>query len=238
MQPDNSVFVCLPRPWRSESVGVTPNQYARFMGPATESAPNGALLSASKIRERGWTDSLVRRFLDPPDTTAPNPIYRSAARVRLYDLTRVLKVEASPEWQAAKVVASRRSVASSRASTRRALDVVERAGQFEVTLPVLRDETLFRRAVDHRNELRNNRDGFEHATMESVDESTLRRWGVNYLRHVLTEYDSQIGRFAGKPGVRSVEAITRQVIYGTIAATYPGLAEECRRQQAERANHY
>lgn len=207
------------------------------MGSTTETAPNCALLSASKIKEHGWTESLIRRFLDPPDATAPNPMFRSAARVRLYDLVRILNVEASPGWQAAKAVASRRSAASSRASTRRASDVVEKAGRFKVTLPVLSDKTLYRLAVDHRNELRNNRDDFEYATTESVDESTLRRWGVNYLRHVLTGYDSQIGRFAGKPGVRSAEAITRRAIYGTIAATYPGLAEECRRQQAEREDH-
>ena len=123
-------------------------------------------LSASKVRERGWTDSLIRRFLNPPDATAPNPMFRSAAPVRLYDLVRVLGVEASPGWQAAKVVASRRSAASSQASTRRASDVVEKAGRFRVTLPVLGDETLYRRAVDHRNELRSYRDDFEYAAME------------------------------------------------------------------------
>lgn len=158
----------------TDSVGVTAHQYARFMGSTTETGPNGALLKASKVKERGWTDSLIRRFLDPPDATAPNPMYRSAARVRLYDLTRILNMEARPEWQAAKVVASRRSAVSSRASTRRASDVVELAGRFIVTLPVLSDETLYRLAVDHRKKLMNNRDDFENATMEGVDEWTLR----------------------------------------------------------------
>lgn len=205
------------------------------MGLTKESAaPKRQRLSASKVKERGWTGSLIRRFLDPPDATAPKPTFRSASPLRLYDVERVLGMEASPAWQAAKALASSRSAASSQASARRASDVVGAAGRFRVTLPVLDNETLYRRAVDHRNRLRSHRGDFEYAPIGNLDESMLRRWAVNYLRHVLTENDSQIGRFAGKPGVRSAKAITRRRTYETIAATYPGLAGECRRQQAER----
>jgi len=207
------------------------------MPPTTSTAPKGERLSASKVKERGWTDSLIQRFLGDADATAANPVFRSAAPVRLYDLKPVLCAEASPDWQAAKGAASKRSALSSQASVRRASDVVDKANRFKVTLPVLGDDVLFRRAVAHRNRVRSYREDFELATMETVDESTLRRWAVNYLRHALTGYDSQIGRFAEKPGFRSAESITRSRIYGTIAATYPGLAEECRRQEAERGDY-
>lgn len=205
------------------------------MASTMDTTPKGEYLSASKVKERGWTDSLIRRLLGHPDATAPNPMFRGAAPVRLYDLEKILSAEESPGWQVAKALASTRSATASQASVRRAAAVVEKARRFTVTLPVLADDELYRRAVVHRNEVRNYREDFEHATVESVDESTMRPWSVNYLRHVLTGYDSQIGRFAGEPGVRSAETITRQRVYMTIA-TYPGLAEECRPQLAEREN--
>lgn len=46
-------------------------------------------LSTLKLKERGWTDGMIRRFLGEPDATRPNPHYKCAAPMKLYELKRV-----------------------------------------------------------------------------------------------------------------------------------------------------
>lgn len=60
------------------------------------------------------------------------------------------------------------------------------------------------------------------------------RWAVNYARHHLTKYDEALEEVAGKIGVaEATQAIWRKV-YAAVAAAYPELAEECRRQAERR----
>ena len=41
-------------------------------------------LTMSGLRERGWSDAMIRDYLGDPDATRPNPRYRSAAPMKLY----------------------------------------------------------------------------------------------------------------------------------------------------------
>ena len=44
----------------------------------------GTLLTMAGLRERGWSDVMIRDYLGEPDATRPNPRYRSAAPMKLY----------------------------------------------------------------------------------------------------------------------------------------------------------
>lgn len=83
-------------------------------------------LNLQGLKRRGWTTGQVKRFLGQPDRTERNPAYRRAPRVRLYRVTRVLEVEALPEFIAAmnKVEAMR---ARSRDKARERSGVVRQA---------------------------------------------------------------------------------------------------------------
>ena len=50
-------------------------------------------LTASKVRERGWTEEMIDEFLGEPDERKPNPKYRSPYPMRLYLQKRVLAAE-------------------------------------------------------------------------------------------------------------------------------------------------
>jgi hypothetical protein len=71
---------------------------------------------------------------------------------------------------------------------------------------------------------------FRAATLES-DPSFLQRITVNYLRHRLSRYDSELERLFGKVGVRDAYAALNLKVYSAIADAYPELADECRRQE-------
>lgn len=46
-------------------------------------------LSRGKLKERGWTDKIIRQFMPLCDKEKKNPYYASASPMRLYLLERV-----------------------------------------------------------------------------------------------------------------------------------------------------
>jgi len=67
------------------------------------------MVTATQLRERGWTATLVRDFLGHPDELRLNRYGKSNAPMRLYLLARVEAAEARPEFAEAFATARRRS---------------------------------------------------------------------------------------------------------------------------------
>ena len=55
-------------------------------------------VGAVGLKERGWTEAMIRDLLGKPDTLRDNPHYKSADPMRLWRLQRVEAVEATPEF--------------------------------------------------------------------------------------------------------------------------------------------
>ena len=43
---------------------------------------------SSELKQRGWTDGLIKKFLPKPDETKTNPVIKSAAPMKLYKIKR------------------------------------------------------------------------------------------------------------------------------------------------------
>lgn len=46
-----------------------------------------------RLKERGWTDGMIKKFLGEPDDTLVNPVFKCAAPMALYDINRVKRIE-------------------------------------------------------------------------------------------------------------------------------------------------
>ncbi|MFE3453288.1 hypothetical protein ACFXJ8_30620 [Nonomuraea sp. NPDC059194] len=197
-------------------------------------------LTPAALKERGWTPAMIRTLLGPPDALRPNPVFRSAAPMRLYDGERVRQAESSDRFTALRTSADRRSRSALNASARRRAQTMAQIEDVPMTVPLLAWETLAAKAVSHRN----RRDGeralerTDHlptpATVSQVDEVTLQRWMVNYLRHELTRYDEATDQLFGKVGRSAAADRLRARVYAAIARTYPALTPECERQRTQR----
>lgn len=55
--------------------------------------PKLEYLTTPRLKERGWTDAMIKKFLGEPDATRDNPHYKCAAPMKLYDTKRVERVE-------------------------------------------------------------------------------------------------------------------------------------------------
>ena len=49
----------------------------------------------SELKQRGWTDGLIKKFLPKPDETKTNPVIKSAAPMKLYKIKRVKEASLS-----------------------------------------------------------------------------------------------------------------------------------------------
>lgn len=191
-------------------------------------------LTASDLKRRGWTESLIKEFCPSPDDTTLNPWYKSAAPIRLYLKERIANIEASSDFQErVKQIARRKQSAAKAVNTK--IDRLHRHIEaWTPTVPRLEMNELIERACDsynsHKLDLLIER-GYEYtpATPES-DESFLHRITVNYLRHHFTSYERKLAGQYGKVGVRESYILISRKIFAAISDVYPGLADECQRQ--------
>lgn len=205
-----------------------------------KTAVNDDCAGTRTLTGRGWTEAAIRRFLGEPDRLAPNPVYRSAAPARLYSMARVTAAEATPEWQEWRRLADRRSTRGKAVADAKRAQLLAEVAALDIRVPVMDLDILAARAVKHRN--MRNADRAEDrgwdadpADPGAVDEGTLRRWQVNFLRHACTTYDADLDSLYARTGrVQAAEAI-RDRVYTVIAEAYPALAAEARRQATERS---
>jgi hypothetical protein len=213
----------------------------------TKKAERPKRVTKSTLKERGWTETLIKKFLPTPDDTAPNPHYRSAgAAMQLFNLDRVEGIEASAEFKEAMTERLNRQPVAKKAIETKTRRTQEWASSLpEPELPALTKDELMRRAVDHYNARGGSRPDFVIAREErngnvycwqpaSVNSSAdfLDRISVNYVRHVLTTYENRLLAAKGRVGAKEAKEAVRSKILGAIAVAYPWLSEECGLQKA------
>ena len=192
-------------------------------------------LTMAVLRERGWTDAMIREYLGEPDATRPNPRYSSAAPMKLYLTERAEAAEASPEWAERKAVGASRRAAGAAAAARKRTETEALARQLaaylvaSVVLPANPQEA----AIAAYNKWHSdnctcsgwNELGFCGKRADASDPPEfLRRITVNHVRHQLTGYDRAYNRLVGRVGHRDAHEILRAEVNTAIEAKLDALA--------------
>src|ERR1700689_2097341 len=76
-----------------------------------EIAAASKCVGAYGLKERGWTEAMIRDLLGDPDLLVDNPHYKSGGPMRLWRLQRAEAAEASPEFAARRERAERQCAA-------------------------------------------------------------------------------------------------------------------------------
>jgi hypothetical protein len=84
-----------------------------------EIAAASRCIGAPGLKERGWTESMIRDLLGEPHLRVDNPHYKTAAPMRLWRLQRAEAVEATPEFAAARERGERQCAAAAKAAETR-----------------------------------------------------------------------------------------------------------------------
>ena len=130
-------------------------------GTTTERRNTAALLTATQIKARGWTATLIRDLLGAPDQTRINPHYRSGPPMRLSEVGRIEKVEVSAAWAARAEATQRRKKGAARAVETKRANLRAHLVAVKITVPVLDQADLLRLACTHCRKKWRNRWGHQ-----------------------------------------------------------------------------
>jgi len=97
---------------------------------------NDEYITKPNLKNRGWTDAMVKKFLGAPDMTKPNPHYKSAAPMGLWLAKRVNQVERTAEWKAEKEKSAGRKTSAQKAVKTKTDKAKEFAQTVEIHVPV------------------------------------------------------------------------------------------------------
>jgi hypothetical protein len=193
-------------------------------------------LTASKLKERGWTDALIRKLLGMPDDYAANFVYPGGAPVRLYRLDRVVEIEASIEFREAKEKSTKRQAASVKAmDTKRETALKWLAALDGPKLPPAPRAEITRLAVNWFNEAHAWRGDCQRWFTGNESENYLAAIVVDYVIHQLHDYETKLQRAIGKVPHADDLAIIRAKILDAIGAAFPWLASECEARKGHEA---
>lgn len=191
------------------------------------------LITASKVKERGWTNSLIKKLLAMPDDYAANMAYPGGAPVRLYRVERVTTIEASAEFRQAKEQSTKRQAASAKAlDTKRETALKWIIAQPGPKLPAAPQAELTRLAVDWFNAVHAWRGDTDQWTLTDDAGEYIAIIITNYVINQLTDYETRLRRTIGKLPQPDDLAMIRGKTLAAIAAAYPWLAAERARRKS------
>ena len=187
-------------------------------------------LTLQRLRERGWTATMVRDLLGEPDEYATNPHYKCAPPCKLYLLRRIKQKERTKKFATMKAKAEGRAASGLLAASTKRKKLMEElaAWQPKIGIP---DGDIYVLAIDHYEALWAHRGKYKTVDLHSDNLSEFhQRIVVNYLRHQCTNYDGKLTALTGRVGVDEAKDLVRSRILEAIADQWPELAAECGRQ--------
>jgi hypothetical protein len=161
---------------------------------------------SSELKQRGWTEGLIKKFLPKPDETKTNPIVKSAAPMKLYKIKRVERIEKSEKFIKAMESISKRKAAARKAVETKTAKTIEWANSVNFNVPTFSKDKLERNAIYHYQQY--------HDTIicGPIDEDFINRISTNYIRHECTKYDRIIDSLYGSVGKQKAYDIIKEKI--------------------------
>ncbi len=194
------------------------------------------LLSKSQLKERGWTESIIKKFLPEPDMVKKNPIYKSASPMKLYNIKKVKRAEKNTEFKKAIEKSKIRSERMTNIALLKKNKLLEEIDKMEFSIKVIPIKMVLANSIRSYNEFHGEK-SMEYGNFDfepvnvNANSDFLERIEVNYIRHNLTKYDRELEEMAGKIGVNEAVVKIRNRILDSIAEKYPGLKEQCLKQK-------
>lgn len=187
-------------------------------------------ITRSTLKERGWTEGLIKKFLKPAKEVE-NPMYHNAAPMLLYLKSDSLAVQETEEFKLAKEKADKRKQSASKAvKTKREKTKTDIDTLLSKVTPPKRENYMILRekAIYHYNkhklEYDNNWEFIPIDPNDSLDFSFERRIICNFLRHVVMSfYEENLDAMFGRVGKETYYEQLKTKIMEAIFQTYPEL---------------
>ena len=176
------------------------------------------------ISIRKWTDRLIKKYMPVPDEIRNNPHYGQASKMKLYKISRVESIEKNEQFliDFQKTILRRKS-SLKMVETKKDNLLIE-ISELPISVEFIPRYELIPLVIDAYNDRNYYKD---YLTLRDLDQSTLERLTVNYIRHQLTSYDQCLGLIFSKVGKKEGYRLLIERIYNCISESYPELTREC-----------
>ena len=176
------------------------------------------------ISIRKWTERLIKKYMPVPDEIRNNPHYGRASEMKLYKISRVESIEKNEQFliDFQKTILRRKSSAKM-VETKKDNLLIE-ISELPISVEIIPRYELVPLVIDDYNDRNYYKDDL---TLRDLDQSTLERLTVNYIRHQLTSYDQCLGLIFSKVGKKEGYRLLKERIYNCISESYPELTREC-----------
>lgn len=149
--------------------------------------------------------------------------------MKLWPKEIVKEVMTSQEFAEASAKHKQRSASSKKAAKTKALKTLDefKPKLDEIKVSVVSEKNLRKWVLEEKQleYLDKNQD------FTCPDEYTVRRWMVNYIRHKLTNYDSELYNLSGCVGKNEAYKLYKCAVLDEIAKAYPYLSNACQAQK-------
>lgn len=202
--------------------------------PKSDKTSTEETLTKSQLKERGWTDGMIKHFLSEPDSTKRN-LHNSKAPILLYNQSRVEQVEASVEFQERQERANKWRQVAEKVSERKRAELRRYIDEIPIEVERLPLGELYRRACNAYNDRKLARSmvgmgsPYPDDSRASLDSSEhfLQRIAVDRLRDGYTKYKEELFKVYGKVGAAEARERLERRVLQAIKEAYPELADEC-----------
>lgn len=184
---------------------------------------------------RQWTESLIKKYIPQPDQIKMNPHYRGASEMKLYELRKIEEIEKSIEFQVDFQKSLKRKLVSKKTVQTKKEKLIKEIDSLEIKVENRERNQLIKEAVDSYNYRRR---GYDYSEINEIDQDTLERLMVNYIRHRLTSYEKHLDTIFSKIGKNEAYLLLNKKIYNSISEIYPYLTEECNVQMEYKSFSY
>ena len=185
----------------------------------------GIFVSKKRLKEYGWSRSLILRFLGQPDRQTRNRQNRRR-KTALYLIDRVEKVQMSSEFMKGFQAANKRRIATAKANETKKQRVDANPAQVQL----VDREVLIKKASEYFVEWMED-DGFEEPIYPEEFRPDFVRYVVGlYIREHLVTFQVAPGRANRKKlNWKEADEQTRKIVVHEIVRVYPWLSYECKR---------
>jgi len=176
------------------------------------------------ISIRKWTDRLIKKYMPVPDEIRNNPHYGRASAMKLYKISRVESIEKNEQFliDFQKTILRRKS--SLKMVETKKDNLFIQISELPISVEIIPRNELITLVIDAYNDRNYYKD---YLTLRDLDQSTLERLTVNYIRHNLTEYEDHLYTIGDQVGKKEGARLLKEITHNCIGESYPDLTREC-----------
>jgi hypothetical protein len=183
-------------------------------------------ITLSGLKERGWTDSIIKKMNLLPDKLTKNPRYNKAAPMKLYLISRIEEIEKTEQFSDLSVKSQSRKKSAEKAVETKIAKLYKYVETVPIEIEYVPEPQVTLDAINAYNDWHDFDYNYVNPVSLDSDEMFLTRIRGNYIRHNLTNYDEILAEIKGHTGIKEVYPDLKRKVMSRIDSEWKSKYQE------------